>query len=55
MLKMLTQARGADPYTIWFTNKVQRVANFFSKEAKKGRKYKVVYRERKDASIKIAL
>lgn len=55
MLKMLTQARGADSYTIWFTNKVQRVANFFSKDVKKGRKYKVVYRERKDASIKIAL
>ena len=55
MLKMLTQARGAYHYTIWFTNKVQRVANFFSKDAKKDRNYKVVYRERKDVSIEIAL
>jgi hypothetical protein len=55
MLKMLTQARGADRYTIWFTNKVPRVANFFSKDAKKGRNYKIVYRDRKDLSIEVAL
>ena len=53
MLKMLTQARGADPYTIWFTNKVQRVADFLSKDAKKGRNYRVVYRDRKAVSVEV--
>ena len=38
-LRMLTQARGKDRYTIWFTNKVTRVENFLSKDSKKGRKY----------------
>jgi hypothetical protein len=52
---MLTQARGADRYTIWFTNKVQRVANFFLKEAKKDRKYRVEYRDRKALSIEVSL
>jgi hypothetical protein len=54
MLKMLTQARGADSYTIWFTNKVQRVADFFSKDGKKGRSY-TVYRDRKAVSFENAL
>lgn len=55
MLKMLTQARGADSYTIWFTNKVQRVANFLSKDAKKDRNYTVAYRDSKAVSIEVAL
>jgi beta-lactamase superfamily II metal-dependent hydrolase len=55
MLKMLTQARGADTYTIWFTNKVQRVANFLSKDAKKDRNYRVEYRDRKALFIEVAL
>lgn len=55
MLSMLTQARGAEPYTMWFTNKVQRVESFFSGDAKKDRNYKVVYRDSKDVSIEITL
>jgi beta-lactamase superfamily II metal-dependent hydrolase len=55
MLKMLTRARGADSYTIWFTNKVRRVANFFSKDAKKDRNYTVAYRDSKAVSIEVAL
>lgn len=55
MLKMLTRARGSDPYTIWFTNKVPRVANFLLKDAQKGRNYTVVYRDPKAVSIEVAL
>ena len=55
MLEMLTQARGADRYTIWFTNKLQRVADFFSKDGKKGRNYTVVYRDPKALSVEVTL
>jgi hypothetical protein len=51
---MLTQARGADSYSIWFTNKVRHVANFFSKDAKKDRNYRVEYRDRKALPITVA-
>jgi hypothetical protein len=54
-LRMLTEARGKDRYTIWFTNKVTRVENFLSKDSRKGRKYAVVYRDRRAMSIEVDL
>jgi len=55
MLKMPTHARGADSYTICFTNKVQRVANFLSKDTKSDRNYRVEYKARKALFITVAL
>jgi len=55
MLQMLTEARGAAEYTIHLTNKVPAAEKFFDKDLPKGRKYKVVYREDDEPSVRVPL
>lgn len=63
-LEMISAARPDDDFTIHFTYELddfadQKVAKeikaFLAKEKKKGRKYKVVFRAKDEASIRIAL
>ena len=63
-LEMISKARPDDDFTIHFTHPLdefadQKVAKeikaFLAKETKKGRKYKVVFRDKKAASVRIEL
>jgi len=54
-LKMLSEARGMDEYTIHLTNKEPRLEEFFNSEKSAGKKYKVRYREDSKLSIQIDL
>ncbi|MGD9721712.1 MAG: hypothetical protein AB7O59_05505 [Pirellulales bacterium] len=62
MLKMLSEARGNDKYTIHLTNlelpedsNRKRIIKFFEKEKKEGKKYKVLARDPKKLSISVDL
>jgi beta-lactamase superfamily II metal-dependent hydrolase len=55
-LKMISDARGSDKFTIHLTNKKPKeVMDFFKAEKKKGKKYNVVFREDDALSVKIDL
>jgi beta-lactamase superfamily II metal-dependent hydrolase len=63
-LEMISAARPDDDFTIHFTYQLddfadQKVAKeikaFLAKEKKKGRKYEVVFRDKNEPSIRIAL
>lgn len=54
-LKMLSEARGQDKYTIYLTNKEPRLVKFFNKEKASGKKYNVVFRRSNVDSIQIDL
>ena len=54
-LQMISEARGNDVYTLHLTYKEDRVEKFFKKEAKDGKKYKVVYREDDALSLRVDL
>jgi hypothetical protein len=54
-LEMISKARGSDQFTIHLTYPVPVVMDFFKKEKKKGKKYKVVFREEGQRAIKVNL
>lgn len=55
-LKMISDARGSDKFTIHLTNKEPKeMLDFFKAEKKKGKKYNVVFREDDELSIKVDL
>jgi hypothetical protein len=56
-LQILTKVRGKDAYTIHLTNPVPHAVKFFEKDKAKykGRKYQVVIRDAKAASVKVEL
>jgi hypothetical protein len=54
-LKMISEARGQDEYTIHLTNKERRLEKFFHSEKSAGKKYEVRYRDSGQLSIQIDL
>ena len=54
-LKMLSEARPDDKFTIHLTNTEARLTKFFNKEKADGRKYKVVFRAPSALSLKVEL
>jgi hypothetical protein len=54
MLRMLTEARGNDEYTIHLTNRVSKVTSFFARN-RKGKRYVVNVREKAMPSLMIEL
>jgi hypothetical protein len=54
-LKMISEARGQDGYTIYLTNKEARLEEFFSQERASGKRYNVKYRQEGSLSIPIDL
>jgi hypothetical protein len=56
-LEILTKVRGKDSYTIHLTNAVPHAVKFFEqdKSKNKGRKYDVIIRDGKSASVKVDL
>jgi beta-lactamase superfamily II metal-dependent hydrolase len=60
-LRNLSDARGGSSFTIHLTNKTgknkvgPRLAAFFASEVKKGKKYKVNFRDPKEPSLKVDL
>jgi len=54
-LKMISEARGSEKFTIHLTNKEKRLMDFFKAEKKKGKKYNVVFRDDDKLSIKVDL
>lgn len=54
-LQMISDARGKDKFTIYLTNQEKRLDKFFAGEKKKGKKYKVVYRDPNELSLWIDL
>jgi hypothetical protein len=55
MLKMLSEARPDDRFTVHLTNPEPRLTRFFKKEKKDGRKYRVVFRAADALSLKVDL
>jgi hypothetical protein len=54
-LKMISEARGQDKFTIHLTNKEKRLLDFFKAEKKKGKKYDVVFRNDDELSLRVDL
>jgi hypothetical protein len=54
-LKMISEARGQADFTIYLTNKEQRLVDFFNSEKAAGKNYDVVFRKDNELSIKINL
>jgi beta-lactamase superfamily II metal-dependent hydrolase len=54
-LKMISDARGQDKFTIYLTNKEKRLEVFFAEEKTKGKKYKVVFRKSNALSVQVKL
>ena len=54
-LKMISEARGKDKFTIHLTNKEKRLDKFFASEKKNGKKYNVAYRDSKELSLWVDL
>lgn len=54
-LKMLSEARGQDNYTIYLTNLEARLVEFFTQERALGKRYQVVFRKVDSPSIRIDL
>jgi hypothetical protein len=54
-LQMISEARGKAKYTVHLTNKEKRLDTFFSSEKKKGKKYKVVFRDPQELSLWVDL
>jgi hypothetical protein len=52
---MISEARGNDKFTIHLTNREKRLDKFFASEKKKGKKYKVAYRDPKERSLWVDL
>jgi CRISPR/Cas system-associated exonuclease Cas4 (RecB family) len=53
-LELLTEVRGDDEYTIYLTNRVPHAVAFFDVDQPK-RRYRVVYREERQPSVKVEL
>ena len=54
-LKMISEARGSEKFTIHLTNKEKRLLDFFKAEKKRGKKYDVVFRNDDELSLKVNL
>lgn len=60
-LKMISEARGNEEFALYFTNAEgkeglgKRLRDFFQSEKKRGRKYRVVFREKSDLSVEVDL
>jgi formylmethanofuran dehydrogenase subunit D len=54
-LQMISEARGKSVFTLHLTNKEARLEKFFKKEKAAGKKYKVVYRDENDLSLRVDL
>lgn len=54
-LEMISEVRTDDDFTLWITNREDRLDDFFAKEKAAGRKYRVVFREPTDRSVKVEL
>jgi hypothetical protein len=54
-LQMISEARGKDKFTIHLTNREKRIDTFVASEKKKGKKYKVVFRDPKSPSLWVDL
>lgn len=54
-LQMISEARGKDKFTIHLTNREKRIDTFFASEKKKGKKYKLVFRDPKSLSLWVDL
>jgi beta-lactamase superfamily II metal-dependent hydrolase len=54
-LVMLSNARGQDEFTIHLTNREDRLVNFFEEERQKGKRYKAVFRDENELSVRVDL
>lgn len=54
-LKMLSEARGQENYTIYLTNQETRLVEFFKQERAAGKKFQVIFRPQNTPSIHIPL
>jgi hypothetical protein len=54
-LRMLSEARGKDRFTIHLTNREDRLDKFFAREREKGKKYDVVFRDPDSFGIQVSL
>jgi hypothetical protein len=54
-LRMLSEARPDDRFTVYLTNREARLADFFEQEKREGRSYRVVFREPDAPSVRIDL
>lgn len=54
-LQMISEARGKDKFTVHLTNSEPRLTKFFASEKKKGKKYDVVFRDKKELSLWVDL
>lgn len=54
-LQMISEARGKDKFTVHLTNSEPRLTKFFASEKKKGKKYHVVFRDKKELSMWVDL
>jgi hypothetical protein len=54
-LQMISEARGKDKFTVYLTNRENRLDKFFAAEKKKGKKYQVVFRKDNELSLQVDL
>jgi hypothetical protein len=54
-LKMLSEARPDDKFTVHLTNSEPKLTKFFNKEKADGRKYKVIFRAPTGLSVRVDL
>jgi hypothetical protein len=54
-LKMLSEARGQEAFTLYLTNQEPRLTVFFQAEKAAGKKYKVVFRKGDSPSVRVDL
>ena len=54
-LQMISDARGEDMFTMHLTNEEARLTAFFKKEKKAGKKYEIVFRNKKEPSLRVDL
>jgi hypothetical protein len=54
-LRMISEARGKDKFTIHLTNREKRLDDFFKSERKKGKKYNVIFRDPDALSVSVDL
>jgi len=54
-LQMISDARGKEKFTVYLTNREKRLDQFFTAEKKKGKKYKVVFRDDDQLSLQVDL
>jgi hypothetical protein len=54
-LRMILQARGSAEYRLWFTNREDRLIDFFAAERGAGRRFDVVFRADADPSVTVTV